>query len=448
MSHKRSRTFTTRNPRQAKRQRAGRGSPRRSHTPDGPDANTENSNSDAPQLPSIRADMTRDELYEAARRYEADRAKTQRTQQEEQRNALADVTNTRARSEKTDDDKAASDDLHFVQTAGKKFVGTLMLWLPAGHEDEIWAVEEDEDFNALDRFGKEDQPANKIQGALRDIYSVIPEEYRDPEDFSGWIPAAFISGMTNQRSFTATRLRHHPDLFDCTTTQLLSQEGRREFRKLIGYQPSCKNADKYYYDTINVPVLHADYQGKYDPSKIFLNPLLFIVHAAITLGPAAAAALKGDLTPAKVQCVAVLWALRRTTPGMIAAAAVWLRWLYSVDDEFLSTGTTSAIEWQMDFEYYLQLLTEGLLKRKPSILNIFRIWDNKFYPNSDEGLANGVDSDDEAEESRRAALEEMNEEEAEEEGEAEAEEEGEEEAEEEGEEEAEEEGDNEMDDED
>jgi hypothetical protein len=53
-------------------------------------------------------------------------------------------------------------------------------------------------------------------------------------------------------------------------------------------------------------------------------------------------------------------------------------------------------------------LTEGLLKKKPSILNIFRVWDKKFYPNSDEGLANGVDSDDEGEEGRRAALEEMN----------------------------------------
>ncbi|KAJ7274787.1 hypothetical protein C8J57DRAFT_1592121, partial [Mycena rebaudengoi] len=169
----------------------------------------------------------------------------------------------------------------------------------------------------------------------------------------------------------------------------------------------------YYYDTINVPVLHADYQGKYDANKIFLGPLLFIVHAAITLGPAAAAAMKANLPPPRVQSVANLWGLRRTTPGMISAAAIWLRWLYSVDDIFVPTGSTSAIEWQKDFEYYLQLLTEGLLKKKPSILNIFRVWDNKFYPNSDEGLANGVDSDDDAEEARRAALEEMNAEEAE-----------------------------------
>ncbi|KAJ6462975.1 hypothetical protein C8R45DRAFT_940636 [Mycena sanguinolenta] len=272
-----------------------------------------------------------------------------------------------------------------------------MLWLPEGMEDEIWALEEDESFNDLDRFGEEDQPANKVQGALRDLYSVLPDEYRDATDFNGWVPAAFMSGMNDQRSFTVTRLRHHPDLFDSTTAQLSSQEDRR-----------AKKPNEKYYDTTNVPILHADYQGKYDATKIFLHPLLFIVHATITHGPATAAAMKMNRPPPKVQSVANLWGLRYTTPGMIAAAAIWLRWLFSVDDQFLPTGRTSAIEWQKDFEFYLQFLSEGLLKKKASVLNIFRVWDRKFYPNYDESLADGPASDDEAEESRRAALEEMN----------------------------------------
>jgi hypothetical protein len=83
--------------------------------------------------------------------------------------------------------------------------------------------------------------------------------------------------MNDQHSFTATRLRHHPDLFDCTTVQLSSQEDRRQFREQIGYQAKRKKPNEYYYDTTNVPLLHADYQGKYDRNKIFLGPLLFIV---------------------------------------------------------------------------------------------------------------------------------------------------------------------------
>jgi hypothetical protein len=87
--------------------------------------------------------------------------------------------------------------------------------------------------------------------------------------------------------------------------------------------------------------------------------------------------------------------------------------VHSVDDTFGPTGAVSGIEWQEDFEYYLQLLTEGLQKKKPSILNIFRVWDRKFYPNSEDGLAHSVDPNDEGAEGRRAALEEMNAEEPE-----------------------------------
>lgn len=83
--------------------------------------------------------------------------------------------------------------------------------------------------------------------------------------------------MSDQRSFTVHRLRSHPDLFDCTTKQLSSQEERRQFRTLIGYRPTKKNPAKFYYDSTNVPILHKDYAGKYDPTKFFLHESLFIV---------------------------------------------------------------------------------------------------------------------------------------------------------------------------
>ncbi|KAJ7665852.1 hypothetical protein DFH06DRAFT_984782 [Mycena polygramma] len=269
-----------------------------------------------------------------------------------------------------------------------------MLWLPTGWEDEVWAAKADENFNPLDRFGREGQPANKVQGALRDLYT-------------------FYAGMSDQRSFTVTWLRHHPDLWDCTTAELSSPDKHRKFCKLVGLRPMRKNPNNFYYDSDNVPLLHADDQEKYDRKKMFLGPLLFIVHTAITLGPVCTSKMKANCPMPKVQSVANLWGLKRTTPGMIAAAAIWLRWIFSVDNEFLLTGDTANIDWQKDFEHYLQLLTEGLAKKKPSILNVFREWDSKFYPNSDEGMAAGIDLDDEAEQGRQAALEDMNAEESE-----------------------------------
>jgi hypothetical protein len=101
----------------------------------------------------------------------------------------------------------------------------------------------------------------------------------------GFVHTLSMGGMNDQQSFTVTWLHHHPDLFDCTTAQLSSQEQCQQFCELIGYQPKHKKPDKYYYDAIGVPMLHADYQGKYNANKIFLGLLLFIVRVFDCLIP-------------------------------------------------------------------------------------------------------------------------------------------------------------------
>lgn len=81
---------------------------------------------------------------------------------------------------------------------------------------------------------------------------------------------------------------------------------------------------------------------------------------------------------------------------------------------FLPVGSTTAIEWRQDFEFYLKHLTEGLQTRKPSVLSVFRTWDKIFYPNSDESMArDGEDTGGLGEASRSAALESLYDEEPE-----------------------------------
>jgi hypothetical protein len=41
-----------------------------------------------------------------------------------------------------------------VQAAGKKFIATLMSWLPASKEEEVWVAEEKDNFNLLDQVGR------------------------------------------------------------------------------------------------------------------------------------------------------------------------------------------------------------------------------------------------------------------------------------------------------
>jgi len=40
-----------------------------------------------------------------------------------------------------------------------------------------------------------------------------------------------------------------------------------------------------------------------------------------------------------------------------------------------------------DYEEYLEILTTGLLKKKKSILHVFREWDRIIFPHSDSTMA-------------------------------------------------------------
>lgn len=83
-------------------------------------------------------------------------------------------------------------EVKFIESCGKKLAATELLWLPENLEGDIFDADIDDSYNGVDRFSNEpgDQPKNKIQRALRDVQKVVPGEYWDKEDFSGWIPAA------------------------------------------------------------------------------------------------------------------------------------------------------------------------------------------------------------------------------------------------------------------
>ncbi|KAJ7699448.1 hypothetical protein B0H14DRAFT_2649149 [Mycena olivaceomarginata] len=317
------RTSTTRDPRQAKQQCLQ--SPSHSQISGGRDENTDDTtqatHASQDDPPSVQADMTYDELYEVACHLEADHANSQQAQREAHRDALVDVTN---RQEDIVHETSAKE-LDFIASAGKKIIVTCMLWLPAGQENEIWGMEEDDVFNLLDRL-----------------------ETRD-------------SQLTRSRA---------PQRYLCRRVE---------------------TPNKFYYDTTNIPILHKDYEGKYNLAKFFLHESLFITRKGTCRHYSRTrhcGGYEGRGSPAQ---------------GPVSNRALEFAVHY--------TGNGSGgqdLEWQEDFKYYLQLLTEGLQKKKPSILNIFCVWDRKFYPNSEDRLAHSTDPNDEGVEGRWAALEEMN----------------------------------------
>ncbi|KAE9398623.1 hypothetical protein BT96DRAFT_821759 [Gymnopus androsaceus JB14] len=183
--------------------------------------------------------------------------------------------------------------------------------------------------------------------------------------------------MNIEHSTIANRLQGHPNLFDCSSSEFSTSNGRLALHDRVGWKEDAEHSEQSHYDASNVPLLHKDYDGKFDLEKFMLIPMLLVVHAAITKGPASAWALKNKTAPPKAQSVTNLWCLKKTTPGMIASSAIW------VNDMFLPVGSTTGIEWWLDFDFYLQYLSEGLQKWKPSVLKIFCVWDKVFYPNDE-----------------------------------------------------------------
>ncbi|KAJ7210819.1 hypothetical protein GGX14DRAFT_520357 [Mycena pura] len=365
----RKRTSTTQNPRAGKRARTSQDS--ENHNPDSPPRSSQSPGPDGPshspsQVPELNEDMSSQELYQASRQLQSQLNELRQSQQEAGRNALANITN---QSDGGSDEEPSGEepDGKFVLCKGKQFCYTNLLFLP--DEDACFTTGLDESYNDLERFETEE---NRVQGALRELREFIPEEYHALEEWNGWVRHDLVKGMNDQRSVFANRMRGNPGWFGRSVGDF-APTGREAWVDLVGRKPDPENRGKYYYDTFDVPLLHAEYDGALDLDKVFLNEHLFTAHAGLTRGPSGARQLlTGKAAPKKMPVLEKLWGLKKTTPGMIASAAVYVRWAHSRDEEFGPVGDVTGIEWWKDFNAYLEYLKTGLAEKSDCVENIFR----------------------------------------------------------------------------
>jgi hypothetical protein len=104
--------------------------------------------------------------------------------------------------------------------------------------------------------------------------------------------------------------------------------------------------------------------------------------------------------------------IRNTTTGAIAMCAILvcrdliltLRlftdcllqacWALSSNVSLQEVGSSTGIQYFKDYKEYLTLLEIGLRTRKKTILNIFKEWDAKIFPETDSSLAGAEPSKD------------------------------------------------------
>ena len=89
-----------------------------------------------------------------------------------------------------------------------------------------------------------------------------------------------MKGVNTQRANTASRIRHNCSaVFGVLDIDLVNPEQRRKanFRGRIGWVPNGSGGGTY--SSVDVDIIHKDYSGKYELSKIFLSPVLMGVRA-------------------------------------------------------------------------------------------------------------------------------------------------------------------------
>lgn len=261
----------------------------------------------------------------------------------------------------------------------RKFTTLYVLW--PRFIDSMFTTAIDPDYNPLERFKDKN---TKVQGQLSDWHDMFPRELAHLVKEDWWV-AVFKAEASQQRSNLSSRVRRQAGtaIFGCSEDDLKSPEIRRQkFGELIGLPADESGKGNPY----NVPILHEPYNGKFDIHSVFLNRSLMKTLNAILRGAQSIKTVDGRLsTSPGTDTVCAKWNVTHTTPGAIAMAAVLTRWAASPDVEFHEVGRESQINWQAHYETYLKYLTDGLLKKKTSVVKIFRIWDQTLFPNSTSG---------------------------------------------------------------
>nr|GAT48040.1 predicted protein [Mycena chlorophos] len=283
-----------------------------------------------------------------------------------------------------------------ARALGRKMVILCALWLAVGEGGDTVSflnTDIDDEYDPELRFGGSEDENDERQGQLRELDNIMPVELR-PFMKRGWFAQALADGMKSQLANTAYRLRKDglanlvdglkvPKPADDTTqvrvgvTKLATSERRFDyFKRRIGWID-----DTGKYSLFNIPFLHGNETSKLDYNQLFRHPLLLKVWSCIIRGIVAPThVMKKKAVHPRASTMQRIFNIRYTTPGAIAASAVWVVWMFSADETFARTGDVTDINYYERFNLYLEKILEGLGHRQLWARELFQYWDEHLFP--------------------------------------------------------------------
>ncbi|KAG8834124.1 hypothetical protein FRC18_002557 [Serendipita sp. 400] len=251
-----------------------------------------------------------------------------------------------------------------ITTLASLFAFTRRLWVDVSYTQLATAAQ-------LADAGAPRQSA--AEDLRRELFDLLPEEYsaqltdnvfckRFLEDMQ-----AFRSGQQHKIREQAAHLIVEFDL--SINTRVLTNHTLRgsneDLKRLLGYNIDAP-ADQPRY-SLFCPLIG---ENRFD------TDIIVKVIQVIIFGPAAA-----SRTPKKTSASLITkWGTRfKITPGVVAAAAVFSRWMISMDTSFKPSDGASHNNWQVDYEGYLTFLNnEGNMEFTTDLIN--RITNAVFNP--------------------------------------------------------------------
>ena len=244
-----------------------------------------------------------------------------------------------------------------------------------------------------------------------------------------------MNGLNTQWHNTATWIRYNcSSILHVSGSDLLKPDIRNtEFHEEIGWMSKTG-----LYSSVDVPILHKDWNGEHSLSSIFLNPKLMgvsFIHPTSSLWKLIFS-LRSTLPLFMVPVLQrVSWGTDhfnrrlRWWQRLIKSMTLWLalllhavcwytatcidastllnslsqaHWVLSADDTLQEVGLSTGIHYFNDFEKYSTILEASLQQKETSILNIFKQWSERIFPIESRRLQKAIylllaDSDDEIE---------------------------------------------------
>ncbi|KAJ7709485.1 hypothetical protein B0H17DRAFT_1190688 [Mycena rosella] len=249
-----------------------------------------------------------------------------------------------------------------------------------------------------------DTEKSRVQGQLRDIVALLPDDAKDITIRKHeWVAKCFDDGLSGMRSTINTRIRRESTMYIAANTMFkdLSHDPPTEisvnladldssssrinaFAHRLGYQKAIADHDTFY-SPLKAEVLYKDYNGTMDPYKIFRGPALLSIFASIIRGPAGAKGLfHGESKLPSARVIERTCRIQRTAPGAIVNSSILAIWFFSGDTQLLAESDETKIDYHYLWVTFMRQICNALRDDADWVKDLFRYWDEVFFPNADK----------------------------------------------------------------